>query len=167
MVLHFVAIGVPQQQGSMRAFVPRGHRHAIVTDSNRDLKSWRQLVAQAAQAAILALPATDRGVLEGGVRLTVAFYLPRPKSLAARETAHTKKPDLDKFVRGVQDALSAIAFRDDAQVVDLVAMKRYAATGSPAHAEIWIEPAAGVAALARNQRVFASRQRTLFEGASS
>jgi crossover junction endodeoxyribonuclease RusA len=154
MTLHFTVIGVPQQMGSKRAFVPKGWTRPIITDTNRSLKSWQQLVAAAAQAAILERPANERGLLTDGVRLTVAFYLPRPKSLPARVTAHTKAPDLDKFVRGVQDALTQVVFRDDSQVVDLVAMKRYAATDAAPHAEVWVEPAAGVAALARNQRVF-------------
>lgn len=165
MTLHFTAIGVPQQAGSKRAFLPKGRKYPIVTDSNRNLRSWQQLVAEAAQSAILEVPADDRALMtDGGVRLTLAFYLPRPKSLGANVTAHTKAPDLDKFVRAVQDALTAVVYRDDAQVVDLVAMKRYAAKDAIPRAEIWIEPTEGLKALARNQHLFAkTAQQPLFE----
>lgn len=36
---------------------------------------------------------------------------------------HVDKPDADNVVKGILDALSGVAFRDDAQVVDLRAVK--------------------------------------------
>lgn len=155
MTLEFRIIGVAQQMGSKRAFVPKGWSRPIITDSNRNLKSWQQLVAEGASHAIQQLPKTERSLLEDGVRLTVAFYLPRPKSLPRRVTAHTKAPDLDKYVRGIQDALTRVVFRDDSQVVDLVAMKRYAAPGESPYVEVRVEPTAGTVALAREQPLFA------------
>lgn len=164
-MLQFTVIGVAEQQGSMRAFVPRGRSRPIITDSNKNLRGWRQLVSESAHRAILQLPEAERAPLRDGVRLTIAFYLPRPKSLSAKVTAHTKRPDLDKFVRAVTDALTQIAFGDDSQVCDLVAMKRYAAEGTTPRAEIWVESTAGVAALARKQAVFAQPQ--LFTGSEA
>lgn len=40
---------------------------------------------------------------------------------------HSKKPDLDKLVRAVQDALTGIIYKDDGQVCRLTANKNYAA----------------------------------------
>lgn len=144
MLLAFRVIGIAQQAGSKRAFVPKGWTRPILTDSNRNLKSWQQLVAECAHHAMMQRPAAERGLELGAVRLSVAFFLPRPKSLPRREVAHTKSPDLDKFVRAIQDALTGVIFRDDAQVVELVAMKRYAAAAEAAHADIRIEASAGV-----------------------
>lgn len=125
-MLAFTVYGEAQPQGSAKAFVPRGWSRPIVTSDNPSLKQWRQVVAEAANHALGALPAADRDVLQAGVRVTVAFYLPRPKSLPKKTTAHTKKPDLDKLVRSCCDALTAIVFRDDSQVCELVAAKHYA-----------------------------------------
>jgi hypothetical protein len=94
LTLEFRVIGVAQQMGSKRAFIPRGWSRAIITDSNRNLKSWQTLVAEAASYALQALPSAERQLLTDGVRLTVAFYLPRPKSLPRRVLAHVKAPDL-------------------------------------------------------------------------
>lgn len=154
MTLEFRVYGVAQPMGSKRAFVPKGWTRPIITDTNRNLKSWQQLVAEQAAHAITVLPAAERAILDAGVRLTVAFYLPRPKSLPKRVTAHTKAPDLDKAVRGLCDALTRVVFQDDAQICDLIAMKRYAAPGAIPHVEIRVEPSAGVVPLATDQPLF-------------
>ena len=140
--LSFTVYGEAQPQGSAKAFVPKGWSRPIITSDNRDLKSWRQLVAEAANRALAALPAGDRDYLLEGVRLTIAFYLPRPKSLPKRCTAHTKKPDVDKLVRSVADALTSIVFRDDSQVCELVTAKHYAAEGDAPHVDIRVEATA-------------------------
>lgn len=154
MRLTFRVIGVAQQMGSKRAFIPKGWTRAIVTDTNRNLKGWQQLVAEAASHAIQELSASDRGLLLEGVRLTLTVFLPRPKSLPRRVTAHLKAPDLDKLVRSIQDALIRVVFRDDAQIVDLVAMKRYAAPGEVPHVDIRVEPSAGLVPIRWTQSLF-------------
>jgi Holliday junction resolvase RusA-like endonuclease len=113
------------------------------------------LVSACASQALRRLPAPERRLLTAGVRLTVAFYLPRPKSLPRRVTAHVKAPDLDKLVRSVGDALTRVVFADDAQVVDLVAMKRYAAAGTIPQITVRVEPTLGCGRLATDQPLFA------------
>jgi len=139
----FTVYGVAEQMGSKRAFVPKGWSRPVITDSNRNLKSWQTLVAESAQHAIAKLPEGHRTLFLDGVRLTVAFYFPRPKSLPKKVTAHLRAPDLDKVVRAVGDALSQVVFRDDRQVVDLVAMKRYAAEGDVPRVEVRVESSNG------------------------
>jgi Holliday junction resolvase RusA-like endonuclease len=158
--LDFRVYGVAQQMGSKRAFVPKGWTRPVITDSNKNLKSWQQLVSDAANRALHELPATERTLLLEGVRLTIAFYLPRPASLPKRVTAHTKAPDVDKCVRGLADALTGVVFRDDAQIVDLVAMKRYAPPGAIPYVDVRVEPSAGVVPLATDQPLFTERLAT-------
>ena len=143
MTLAFTVFGVAQSMGSKRAFTPKGWDRPVITDSNRNLKQWQRLVADGASQAIAAT-SPQWALLEGGVRLTVAFYLPRPKSLPKRVTAHTKAIDLDKAVRAIGDALTRIAYRDDAQVCEIVAAKSYAGTTDAPHVDIRVEPTAGV-----------------------
>jgi crossover junction endodeoxyribonuclease RusA len=146
-VVEFTVVGVAQQMGSKRAFLINGH--AKITDSNRNLKAWQYLVRQGASRAM-----RERPQLAGAVRLTVAILLPRPKSLPKKVAAHTKAPDLDKLVRGTADALSQIVFADDSQVVDLVAMKRYAPAGLAPRVTIRVETTAGAGVLASQQPLF-------------
>ena len=145
--------------GSKRAFVPKGWTRPVITDSNRNLKAWQSLVADAASRAITERP--DWQILDGAVRLTLAFFLPRPKSLAKKVTAHIKAPDCSKLIRSTEDAMSGIVFRDDAQVVEIVAGKYYAgATDSP-HVRVRVEPTSAITPV-----VVPAAPLPLFEGAS-
>lgn len=64
----------------------------------------------------------------------VAFFAP-PKSTRKRDKAEMltnkilpmKKPDCDNIAKIILDALNKISYKDDAQVVELLVKKRYAA----------------------------------------
>lgn len=120
--LSFTVFGTAQPKGSARAFVPKGWKRAIVTSANPKNKGWQQLVAEAASQALNG----QTFYTGGAVRLTVVFSLPRPKSLPKKVSAHLKKPDLDKLVRSVKDALTKVVWQDDAQVTEIHAVKQYA-----------------------------------------
>jgi len=61
----------------------------------------------------------------GPVFVEIVFYLPRPKSMPKGRIRPTIMPDLDKLARSTLDALTGIAYKDDAQVVNLVLSKYY------------------------------------------
>jgi Holliday junction resolvase RusA-like endonuclease len=161
MTLSFTVYGVAQPKGNMRAIHLKGMKFPIVTDSNRSAKSWSQLVAEGASRALGDLPEAERLVLVGAVRLSVAFYLPRPKKYQRRgvPAAHLKAPDIDKLLRGVLDALTSVAWQDDSQVVELVAAKFYAETDEPPHVNIRIASTAGTRAF-----VVPAAPASLFDG---
>ena len=136
--LHFQVDGIPIAQGSTRAFVVRGH--AMVTqggskEHRNSLGAWRQSIAARAKEAG-AVP------MLGPITVTCCFTLPRPKSRPKRETAPDRKPDLDRLVRAALDALTGIAWFDDAQVVRCLAEKRYA---DPVHS---VTPGLGMVVIA-------------------
>lgn len=132
--------GTARPAGSKRAFI-RGKR-AIVTDANPNAKPWKQQVAQIAGEAM-----GDRPLLEGALRVSFIFVVPRPKghftttgSLSAagrRKPYPTVKPDVLKLARAVEDALSGVVYRDDAQIVDERLVKHY---GEPERVEISVRP---------------------------
>ena len=116
-MVRFEVYGVPQPQGSSRAFVTKTGR-AVVTSANKNLRPWRDQVAWEAREAMDGSPP-----LTGAVCVEVVFWLARPKSV--KRLSPTVKPDVDKLLRGVLDALTGVAFVDDAQVVDVDVSKRY------------------------------------------
>jgi Holliday junction resolvase RusA-like endonuclease len=60
------------------------------------------------------------------------------------EPAHLTKPDASKLIRAVEDALTHVVYRDDAQVVELVVGKFYASMDAAPHVDIRVEQTAGV-----------------------
>jgi crossover junction endodeoxyribonuclease RusA len=111
--------GLPQTQGSARAFVCNGR--AIVTSTNKALKPWRAAVAETA----IANGWTGAELLDGPVAVSTVFVLQRlashfgAKGLKASAPAfpHTSGGDLDKLERAIFDALTGLVYRDDRRVV--------------------------------------------------
>lgn len=123
--------GVPQPQGSIRHLGkgrPSKHSNA------KTLLPWRAAVAAAAQEAMRGLGAVgEEWPLTGPVHVDVVFYLPRPASAPRSRRLPHVRPDLDKLVRAVLDALGsrtgAGVFGDDGQVVTVSAAKQYGMPG--------------------------------------
>jgi Holliday junction resolvase RusA-like endonuclease len=138
--VEFVVYGTPIPKGSTRAFFRPGMRFPVVTNDNAKTKPWQESVVAAARDAIGSGPR-----LEEPVAVAVRFFLPRPKSAPRRVVEPAKKPDLDKLVRCVEDGLTrAGVFRDDAQVVCVIAKKEFAGGRSDPEGErgiprAWIE----------------------------
>jgi crossover junction endodeoxyribonuclease RusA len=133
--ISFVAIGTPVPKGSMKAFMRPGMRFPIVTHDNEKTRPWASTVQN---AAIIALNyATSIPFESGPVSVDVDFYLPRPKTLPKKVTAHCKKPDVDKLLRAILDSLKGVIWTDDSQVVDIHGVKHYATTDMP-RAEIHV-----------------------------
>ena len=126
--LAFEVPGEPQPQGSTKAFKHRHSGRVMVTSDNTRLRPWRDAVCWHARQALFG-----REPLIGPVKVRVEFRFARPgghfgkrglRPAAPRE--HVVRPDLDKLVRALLDALSdAGIWRDDAQVVETRARKRY------------------------------------------
>lgn len=121
----FTVLGTPKPQGSKRAFVnPRTGRAVLTESAGKPLQDWRTDVQQA------ALAAHDGEPLDGPVRVTMRFGLARPKSHPkTKETWPVTRPDVDKLVRGVLDAITHVCFNDDSQVTELLAFKTWGTPG--------------------------------------
>jgi len=141
----FTVIGVAQPQGSARAYVPfkwaklavrKGQSpRPLVVHDNPKVKHWRDQIAREAYPVVNGTP------FSGAVVLTVTFTLPRPKRHANKCRHHVTRPDLDKLVRAVGDALSGVVFRDDGQIVDVRASKAYSDGIHPPSVAIVVEDA--------------------------
>jgi Holliday junction resolvase RusA-like endonuclease len=102
----FMAIGTPVAQGSKR-HVGNG----VMVESSKALKPWRDSVVSAGFGA--------GPCLSGPVAVRMIFTLPRPRSARKVDERPSKKPDVGKLARAVEDSItSAGLWIDDAQVVD-------------------------------------------------
>lgn len=116
----FVVFGTPVPQGSTRAFIPKGWNRPVITAANTKTKPWKQQISGAAAAQnVHPFPK------ETSVAIVLDFYLAKPASVPKRRSRPCVKPDLDKLVRAVFDAVTGIVFHDDAQIVDVTARKHY------------------------------------------
>jgi crossover junction endodeoxyribonuclease RusA len=132
--LTFTVYGIAQPAGSKTV----GRTKAggtFVRDSAKRGQPWRRQIAQVAGEAV-----NGAGLLDGPLELSVIFTVPRPKGhygvrgLKPSAPAHpTKRPDVTKLLRAIEDACTGIVWRDDAQIVHQHARKRY---GEPACATV-------------------------------
>jgi Holliday junction resolvase RusA-like endonuclease len=130
----FTIFGVPQPQGSMKAFLPHGWTRPVVTTDNSKLKPWRQELAQTAMITMRECGAqlAARGV---PIAIELSFVFERPQSAKRTAQHKTTKPDLDKLIRAALDGFTGIIFEDDGQVSQCIATKVF---GSPARLEVHV-----------------------------
>lgn len=139
--------GRPAPQGSKTYLGRRGGRGVLV-ESSKAVKPWRADVRQ----AFLGEPVQDQHGdwfdaparrFEGALVVMIVFVMPRPAATPKTKATPpaVKRPDLDKLVRAVLDAIgSALVWADDSQVVTVHAHKRLAELGEPTGAMIHIQP---------------------------
>lgn len=124
----FTVYGHPEPQGSTRAFIPKGWKRPVITSANAKMTPWRQQISRTVVEAMRDDGTAVLSKKDGGIILSATFFFARPESLSKKFTLHVKKPDLDKLVRCISDALTGIVFEDDSQIYELHVYKRY---GSP------------------------------------
>lgn len=124
-LVSFLVVGEAVPQGSAKAFVVDGK--ARITHDNAATKEWRRRVRDRAETALEGRPVLTGAV---AIRLEIAFARPSTHfgKRGLRSTARpypSVRPDLDKLERAVLDALTGVAYRDDGQVVQISASKKY------------------------------------------
>ena len=137
MILTFIIPGEPSGQGRPRFTTINGHAKAYDPEKSRNYKAYVKLLALQAVNEI-NWKCTDKPI-----RMTIVASCSIPKSatkkfrqmaLAGFERP-TKKPDVDNIYKGIADALTGIAYKDDKQIVSAEIYKNYAET---AQVEVWI-----------------------------
>lgn len=138
MSVHLLVVGVPVPQGSTRTFVREGR--AFTTHAKPGpLSLYRDAIALAWERHPVKRPAP----MSEPVVLHCTFVFKRPQAhylpanrkrneRAVREDAPlymTNKPDVDKLLRAVADALTGRAYDDDKRVVQMHGIKVYGDRG--------------------------------------
>lgn len=123
--LQFTVRGLPAPQGSKDFKGLNKQGRAILVESSKLVKPWRQDVIVSCIDAMEALGGWK--AITGAAHVVVEFYMPRPKSQPkGRRTLPVSLPDLDKLIRSTDDALkTAGVYRDDSCITDITIRKRY------------------------------------------
>lgn len=123
----FTIPGEPVAKGRARSFIRAGH---VAHYTPEKTARYENLVKLAAQQA---MDRADVPPLEGPVALVVRAFLGIPKSWSLKkqrqaaigEITPTKRPDLDNIVKAIKDGANGVTWKDDSQVIDVRASKRY------------------------------------------
>lgn len=121
-MVKIIAYGQPIPKGSKKAFVNRKTGRAIIVDANAKTKPFALNVAWAVRDAMVG-----RSPMPGAIGMRVCFNMQRPKSLPKFVKHCIKKPDGDKLLRTIWDAVKqGGGYHDDSQVVHCEMDKAYA-----------------------------------------
>src|SRR5439155_24624408 len=115
--------------GSQIAFKREGVLHRFQKRRNTP---WALVVGQVGRQHAPATP------LEGPIGLTLVFYLPRPASAGKHVVVPLKRPDIDNLTGKIADSFNGVFFRDDSQIIDSHAYKRFAGPGGKPGVEITV-----------------------------
>jgi Holliday junction resolvase RusA-like endonuclease len=129
--MQFFVAGLPRPQGSKHMVRTKGGR-TLMLESSKGLGDWRTAVCEEATRARWD-GRQLRPVIEGPVDLMAVFLIPRPASHLLKSgglrkgapEAPTGKPDADKLVRAIGDAITGVLIRDDSQITRLDVTKIY------------------------------------------
>ena len=116
--VHGVPIAMPR---------PRFSKGRVYRDKDHAVHAWKQEINLACRLAFAGIDP-----IQGPVSLTAVFAMPRPNKMLARKYPdgrfyHTAKPDTDNLIKAVKDAMTGIAYDDDAQVCAEYVTKYYQA----------------------------------------
>lgn len=155
----FTIEGKPEPGGSKKAFPARYKKDGKwrlvrwedehgnefckinITDDNDAVKAWKDLIAWTAKSGWKGRP-----LVTAPLEAVMIFYRRRPadhwtskgelSAKGKRNPFPTTKPDVLKYGRPVEDALSEIVYRDDNLIVDEHLYKRYKGYDDPERVEV-------------------------------
>lgn len=115
----FSVLGKSATKGSTRSFISNKTGRIVTMADNRKLGEWTQAAKWAARQAGAHLKPKPEPV-----SITAHWQFILPKRAKGR-TDHTVKPDIDKLLRALLDAMTGIAYEDDSQVTSVTVTKSY------------------------------------------
>jgi Holliday junction resolvase RusA-like endonuclease len=123
-MIKFVVYGEAVAQGRPR-FARRGD--FVQTYDPEKSRNYKSMVR------LEALKVKPEKPLEGPLSLVLYIYKSIPKSFSKKRYLDavngiikpTTKPDIDNVIKGIKDALKAVVWRDDSQIVRIMAIKKY------------------------------------------
>lgn len=125
MIITFIIEGEPQGKGRHRT-TKTGHTYT--PQKTLLYENWIKTCY---------LSMVGEKMLQGPIKASIEAYYTIPKSKSKNVKAQmekgiirpVKKPDVDNIAKAVFDSLNGIAYKDDAQVVELSMSKYYAENG--------------------------------------
>ncbi|AYR01444.1 RusA-like Holliday junction resolvase [Mycobacterium phage Sauce] len=133
MEIDFFVPGLAAPQGSKNSYTIRNKAGKVVgvntvEQNSKTLRPWRADVKVFAQKAM-----QERGqqICDDAIYLHCDFVMKRPSGTpkTRRTPPAVRKPDLDKLIRAIGDALKGTVYTEDSRIVEIRATKRIAEIG--------------------------------------
>jgi len=95
-------------------FERAGKVHMVPKRGNTE---WATLVGEIGRKHAPAVP------WQGGVSMSVVFWMPRPATLKKTVMLPLKRPDIDNLTSKLSDQFNGVFYADDSQIVDFIVRK--------------------------------------------
>jgi Holliday junction resolvase RusA-like endonuclease len=141
---NFNVLGTPRPKGSWKPIQSKTTGRIILLPAKND-RDWQKQVADTIRARLAHLTRNRPGfehlyrppLTSKAVTISLVFWMARPKAHYRHgklghpikdkyfHATPTVRPDLDKLVRSVLDAMTGLIYQDDSQVIKITTEKRY------------------------------------------
>lgn len=133
LLCHFLVTGKPVPKGSMRVSHDK-YGDAHMYSDQPGLKTWETAVQYTAKQAM-----RRNSPSSNPIEIVLEFVVPAPKRREGELWPIQKGTgDIDKLTRAMLDGMNGIVYVDDAQVVRLLASKRYCSSTRPVGVTVWV-----------------------------
>lgn len=121
-----IVAGVPVTQGSMKAI-----NNIVMHANGSKIDTWRRSIVDAVHRQL----GEEIELMDGPLRLSAAFRLPRPQKLTRKREAEgpigKNSGDCSKYLRCLEDALTGVLITDDSRITHIKDLtKGWAAPGA-------------------------------------
>lgn len=135
------AVPIAQPRQRHRAFTVRGR---VITQNFTPAKHPVQ--AFKATARLAASQAYTGAPLEGPICVVATFVFPRPGRLCWKKRPmprcwHASRPDTENVLKALQDSLTGLIWKDDAQIAEVRCKKVYASGDEQPHVSVEVSKA--------------------------
>lgn len=124
-IITFIIPGEPVAKGRARSFVRNGHVAHYTPEKTARYENLVRLAAQQAMGETAPAEGACALVVRAFLAIPASWSMKKQRAAALGEITPTKRPDLDNIVKAVKDGANGVAWKDDSQVVDVRASKRY------------------------------------------
>lgn len=121
----FTIPGEPVAKGRARSFVRNGHVAHYTPEKTAKYENLVKLAASAAMAGRAPYQVALSVTVTAHMGIGSSWSKKRQQSALSGHERPTKRPDLDNVLKAIKDGMNGVVWRDDSQVVRVVAEKHW------------------------------------------
>ncbi|KAG0278175.1 hypothetical protein BGZ96_002528 [Linnemannia gamsii] len=124
-VITFTIPGQPIAKGRARSFIRNGHVAHYTPEKTARYENLVRLAAQQAMGGEAPVECAVALIVHAFLPIPASWSLKKQQAAAIGEITPTKRPDLDNIIKAIKDGANGVTWKDDSQVIDVRASKRY------------------------------------------